>query len=200
MHALRCGLNAFGFRVFFQDALAQSLAAAMEVRADGAYRHFQGSGDLFVALFFLMIEDEDGSFDGAELLEPVFNGLAELAFRELLFCVGRRVGETILPIEGIVFAGSGDGDERTFVAAAAFPFILSDVDDDAVEVGAKERFATEGGEGAVEAEEDILGEVFQVFTTAGKAHESAEDHGLMVADDLLEIGVGVQRSLDCHCR
>ncbi len=169
----------------------------MEMGAYGADGHFEGGGDLFVTLFFLMIEHEDGAFDGAELLEAVFDGLSELAFGELLFGVGRWVGEAILPVEGVVFIGGGDGDERTVVATPAFPFVLGDIDDDAVEEGGEQGFPAECGQGAVEAEEDILGEVFEVFAATREAQEGAKHHGLMVADELLEMEVVILHGMDC---
>ena len=82
------------------------------------------------------------------------------------------------------------------VAATAFPFVLGDVDCDSIEVCGKEGFATKVGEGPVEAEKDLLGKVIEVFPAAGKTQEGSEDHGLMVADHLLEGEIGVQAGLD----
>jgi hypothetical protein len=110
----------------------------------------------------------------------------------LLLGVAAGVGETIFPCRGFV----GERDVRTVVAAAALPLILGDVDGYAVEVGGDEGFAAKAGQGAVEAKEDVLGEIVDVFTTAGQAQKGAEDHGLMVAYQLLEGEVGVQAGLD----
>lgn len=44
---------------------AQFFAAAVQMGADGSDGHAEGIGDLLVATFFLMIEDEDGSLDVA---------------------------------------------------------------------------------------------------------------------------------------
>lgn len=85
---------------------------------------------------------------------------------------------------------------RAIVAAAALPLVLSDVDGDAVEVGRDEGFAAKAWQCAVEAQEDVLGEVVDVFATAGEAQKGAEDHGLMVAYQLFEGEVGVQAELD----
>jgi hypothetical protein len=86
------------------------------------------------------------------------------------------------------------------VAAAALPLVLRYVDGDAVEIGGEEGFAAKTGEGSVEAEENLLGEVFEVFPAAGQAQEGAEDHGLMVAYDLLEGEIGLQGRLDHRVR
>ena len=83
---------------------------------------------------------------------------------------------------------------RAIVASSSFPLVLSDVDGDAVEVGCDEGLPAKAGQGAVEAEEDVLGEVVDVFATAGEAQKDAEDHGLMVAYQLLEGEIGIQGS------
>lgn len=82
------------------------------------------------------------------------------------------------------------------VAAAAFPLVLRDVDGDAIEVGSEEGLATKVWKGTVEAKKDLLGEVIEVFPAAGETQEGSEDHGLMVADHLLEGEISVQAGLD----
>ena len=82
------------------------------------------------------------------------------------------------------------------VTAPALPLVLRDVDGDAVEIGGDEGVAAKAGQGAVEAEEDVLGEVVEVLAAAGEAQEGAEDHVLMVVHDLLEGEIGVQAGLD----
>ena len=77
-------------------------------------------------------------------------------------------------------------------ALTALPLVLRNVDCDAVEVGADERFAAKAGQGAIETEEDVLGEVVDVIGVAGETREGAEDHLLMIADDLLEAGLAQQ--------
>src|SRR5271167_163633 len=99
-----------------------------------------------------MVEDDDGSLNLAEALELHFDGLLEFAFLYLLLGVAVRVCEAFFPCGGFV----REGDVGAVVAAAALPFILSDVDRDAVEIGGDEGFATKAGQGAVEAEEDVL--------------------------------------------
>ena len=158
----------------------------------GADGHAERVGDLLVAAFFLMIEDEDGSLDLAEALKLLFDGLLELALLDLLLGVTVGMGETVFPAGGFV----GEGDVGAVVAAAALPLVLCDVDGDAVEIGGDEGFAAKAGEGAVEAEEDVLGEVVEMLATACKAQEGAEDHVLMVAYHLLEGEIGVQAGLD----
>ena len=78
------------------------------------------------------------------------------------------------------------------VAAAALPLVLGDVDGDAVEVGGDQGFSAKAGQGAIEPQEDLLGEVVDVLTAASEAQEGAEDHRLMVANQLLEGEIGVQ--------
>ena len=158
-------------------------------RSDG---HVERVGNLLVGALFLMIEDEDGSLDVAETLELLFDGLLKLPLFYLLLGVAIGVGEAVFPAGGVV----GEGDVGAVVAAAALPLVLGDVDGDAVEVGGDEGFAAEAGEGAIEAEEDVLGEVVEMLAAAGEAQESAEDHVLMVAYHLLEGEIGVQAGLD----
>src|SRR5277367_4701928 len=98
---------------------------------NGAYGHAKGVGDLLVAALLLMIEDDDRSFDLAETLELLFDGLLELALLDLLLGVAVGVGETVFPAGGVV----GERDVGVTVAAAALPRVLRDVDGDAVEIG-----------------------------------------------------------------
>jgi hypothetical protein len=160
--------------------------------ADGTDGHAEGVGDLLVGALFLMVEDEDRSLNMAEAPELVFDGLLELALFYLLFGVAVGMGETVLPTGGVV----GKRDMSVTVTASALPLVLGDVDGDAVEVGGDEGFSAKAGEGAVEAEEDVLGEVVEVLAAACQAQEGAEDHGLMVAYHLLEGEIGVQAGLD----
>jgi hypothetical protein len=158
--------------------------------------HAEGVGDLFVAALLLMIKDEDGSLDVAETLEVLFDGLLELALLQLLLGVAVGVGETVLPGGDII----GEGDVEVAVAAAALPLVLGDVDGNAVEIGRNEGVSTKAGQGAIEAEKDVLGKVVQVLSAAGEAQEGAEDHVLMVAYYLLEGEIGVQAGLDHRVR
>ena len=162
----------------------------------GSDGHTERVGNLLVGALFLMIEDEDGSLNVAELLELLFDGLLELALLYLLLGVAVGVGEAVFPAGGVV----GEGDVGTVVAAAALPLVLSDVDGNAIEVGGDEGFAAEAGEGAVEAEEDVLGEIVEVLAAAGEAQEGAEDHVLMVAYHLLEGEISLQAGLDLKQR
>jgi hypothetical protein len=172
-------------------ALPQLFAATVQMGPDGADGHAQGVSDLLVAALLLMIEDEDGSFDVAEALELLFDGLLELALLYLLLSVAVWVRETVLPAGGLV----GERDMSVAVAAAALPLVLRDVDGDAVEIGGDESLAAKAGEGAVEAEEDVLSEIVEMLAAAGKAQEGAEDHVLMVAYHLLEGEIGSQAGL-----
>jgi hypothetical protein len=158
----------------------------------GSDGHTERVGNLLVGALFLMIENEDGSFNVAEPLELLFDGLLKLALFYLLLGVAIRVREAIFPARGIV----GEGDVSAVVAAAALPLILGDVDGDAIKVSGDESLAPEAGQGAIEAEEDILGEIVEVLAAAGKAQEGAEDHVLVVVYHLLEGEIGVQAGLD----
>ncbi len=103
----------------------------MQVRSDGAERQTESERDLLVGLFFLMIEDEHGSFDVAEAAEFAFDLLLELAVGDLLFGVRAGVREAIVPAGDLV----RERGERPIDAAAAFPLVPGDVDGDAIEVG-----------------------------------------------------------------
>ena len=168
----------------------------MQMGPYGSDGHAECVGDLLVGALFLMIKDEDGSLDLAEALELLFDALLKLALFYLLLGVAVRVGQAVFPAGGVV----GEGDVGAVVAAAALPLVLGDVDGDAVEVGSDEGFAAEAGQGAIEAEEDVLGEIVEVFAAAGEAQEGAEDHVLMVADHLFEAEIGVQAGLDLKQR
>jgi hypothetical protein len=102
-----------------------------------------------------MVKDEDGSLDLAKALELFFDGLLELAFFYLLLGVAVGVGETVLPAGGVV----GERDVGAVVAAAALPLVLRHIDGDAVEIGGDKGVAAKAGQGSIEAEEDVLGEV-----------------------------------------
>jgi hypothetical protein len=176
------------------DELAHVLAAAVEMGAHGVERHAQGGGDGVVAEVLLVVEDEDGALGFGEGEERGVDRGLELGVGEKLLGgagVGaeRVAGEIFEPLGGgvVVLWCGWCSDELTF-SAAALPLVLRDVDDDAVEVGGEGGVATEVGEGAVEAEEDLLGEVFDVGAGGGHAREGAEDHGLMLADEGFEGG------------
>jgi hypothetical protein len=162
------------------------------MRPDRTNRHAERVGDLLVTAFFLMIEDEDGPLDVAETLELFFYRALELALLDLLLSVAVRMGETVLPARGL----DGEGDVSVAVPAAALPLVLRNIDGDPVKIGGDEGVAAKAGEGAIGAEEDILGEVVEVFAATGEAQEGAKDHVLMVLDHLLEGEIGVQAGLD----
>ena len=174
-----------------EEGFAHLVSAAMQVGADGADGEGEGFGDLEVGALLLMVEDEDGALDGAEGLEVEFDEGGELVVFELVFGAGAGVFEEVFPGAGVGGVGGvGEGGVAAVFAAAALPLVLGDVDGDAVEVGADEGLSAEGGEGAVEAEKDVLGEVVEVVVAAGEACERAEDHGLVFLDDVLEGGLG----------
>jgi hypothetical protein len=163
---------------------------------DSTDGHAEGVGDLLVGALLLMIEDEDGSLDVAETLEVLFDRLLELVLLQLLLGVAVRVGETLFPGGDII----GEGDVDVTIAAAALPLVLGDVDGNAVEIGRNQGISTKAGQGAIEAEKHVLGQVVEVLAAAGEAQEGAEDHILMVAYYLLEGEIGVQAGLDHRVR
>ena len=161
--------------------------------AHRAYGQLKRLRNLLVAPFFLMVEHQDGPLHGTELLQLALYRIPELPFGKLLLRVETRVLQAAFPI-ALLF---GKRHQGKVVAAAALPFVLGYVGDDAIEVGAEQSFAAKRGKCAVEAEKDLLGKIVDMFAAAGKANEGAKDHGLMVADDLLEAGVdGMQEESD----
>jgi hypothetical protein len=147
----------------YLQGFAEFFASTVKMGSDCADGQVERVGDLIVGTLFLMIEDDYGAFDLAETLEMGFDGLLKFALFDLLFGVAAGVGETVFPAGGVV----GYGDVGAVVAAAALPLVLGDVDSDAVEVGGEEGFSAEAGKGAVETEEDLLGEIVEVFPAAG---------------------------------
>ena len=174
------------------NGLAQFFAAPVQMGSNRTNGHAEGVGDLLVTPLLLMIEDEDGSLNLAEALKLFFDGLLELALFDLLLGVAVGVGETVFPGGGVV----GEGDVGVPVAATTFPFVLGDVDGNAIKVRGNQGLAAKTGKGAVEAEKNILSEVVEVLVAAGEAQKSAEDHRLMVVHHLLEGEIGVQAGLD----
>ena len=171
----------------------EALAAAVEVGADGVDGEAQRGGDALVTEVFLVKEHKDGAFCGWQAEEGGIDGGGSFGFAEVLFGgtgvlafeVARRL--VFEPGGGSVdVVGRGGGGDVVAVAAAAFPLVLADVDGDAVEVGGDLGVAAEVREGAEEAEEHLLGEVFEVRTGAGEAMEGAEDEGLLLADEGFE--------------
>jgi hypothetical protein len=144
--------------------------------------------NLLVAPFFLMVEHQNGPLHGAELLQLALYRIPELSFGELFLGIETGVWEAAFPV-ALLFSKRHQG---KVIAAAALPFVLGYVGDDAIEIGAEQSFAAKRGKRPVEAEKDLLGEIVDMFPAAGEAHEGAEDHGLMVSDDLLEAEVGGQ--------
>jgi len=170
-----------------EEGFAKFFSAAVEVGADGVDGEREGLGDLLVGALFLVVEDEDGTLGEGEALEVFVDELGELVFFELLDGVGGGMLEAALPVCVV-----GERDVAAVFAAATLPLVLGDVDGDAVEVSGDLGIAAKVGEGAVETEEDVLGEVFEVLG-ADEASEGAEDHRLMVLDDLLEVGLSRHR-------
>ena len=167
----------------------------MEMGAHGADGETQDFGDLEVGALLLVIEDEDGPLDGAEMVKLLFDEQLQLALLKILVRVEPGMREPVFPGRaGFFFAaeGGGEGNGAAIDALAALPFVLGDVEGDAVEVGGDERFSSEGGQRAEQAQEDVLGLVFEIVRASGEASEGAKDHLLMVVDDLLELGVGGQ--------
>ncbi len=174
----------------------EAFAAAVEVGADSVDGEAESGGDALVAEFLLVEKHENGAFSGRQGKEGGFDGGGGLGFAEVLFG-----GAGVLALEvtgGLIFKPGGRsvgtlrtvqygyGGDVVAVAAAAFPFVLADVDGDAVEIGGELGIAAKFGECAVEAEEDLLGKVFDVGSGAGEAVEGAEDEGPVLADEGFE--------------
>ncbi len=77
-------------------------------------------------------------------------------------------------------------------ALAALPFVLRHIDDDAMEIRGEERVASKRGKRAIESQEDILGEIIDMFAGSGESDEHTEDHLLVFCHDAFELGRVVQ--------
>jgi hypothetical protein len=172
------------------DEIAELLAAAMEMGADGVEGQVEGEGDVFVAALLLVEEDEDGALGVGELEEGAVDGFEGLTVGELLLGVGGWGGEGFDEVGDFLVGIEGGGEGVGAVAAAALPLVLGYVEEDAVEVSGEFGVALEVRKTAVEAQEDLLGEVLDAVRGAGEALEGAEDHLLVLADDLLERELG----------
>jgi hypothetical protein len=169
----------------------------MQMRAHGANRQFERLRNLLITALLLMIEHQYGPLDRAELLQLLFYRIPELLLGKLLLRVWAGVWQAIFPVRVLIRKGN----QRPVVAATALPFVLGHVGDDAIQVGAEQGFAAKGTQRPVEAQKDLLGKIVDMFAAAGQANKGAEDHGLMVSDNLLEAGVaGLQEGSDCESR
>jgi len=165
------------------------------MRAHGANRQLERLCNLFVRALFLMVEHQDGLFYLAQQLELLIYRIPELPFRKLLFGILPRMLQPFFPLRFFV----RKRDQRFLVPPSPFPFILRDIGDDAIEISAEQSFAAKRRQGAVEAQKDLLRKIIDVFAATREANERAEDHGLMVSNNLLEGGVGgLQEGSDCH--
>ncbi len=163
--------------------------------ADGVDGEVEGEGDVLVAALLLVEEDEDGALGVGELEKRVVDGLEGLVAGELLLGVRVVGGEGFDEGRGIFVGIISGGEGAIAVAAAALPLVLGYVEDDAIEIGGEFGVSLKVGQAAVEAEEDLLGEIFDAVGGAGEALKGAEDHGLVLADDLFEQIVGADAGL-----
>ena len=184
------------------DELAHALASAVQMRAHGVDGHFECGGDGLITAILLVVEDEDGAFGFGEGEQRGVDGGLQLGVgEELVGIAGVGVegvaGKIFEPLGGgFVFLRGGRGGDELALAAAVLPLVLRDVDNDAEEISGERGVAAELGQCTVEAEEDLLREVFDVRARAGHAREGAEDHRLMLADDGFE---GFRRcEIDVH--
>ena len=166
----------------------------MQVGSNCVDRQTERQRDLRVALLFLMIEDEHGSFDVAQAREFFVDGGGELAIGKLLLRIAAGMYKTILPTCILV----GERGEGAIRAAAAFPFVLSDIDGYAIEKGGEEGVSAEAGQRAIEPKKDLLREVLNMLAGSGQTQKCAEDGLLVIANDLLEVEVGGQVGSDCE--
>ena len=82
------------------------------------------------------------------------------------------------------------------ISPPPLPLILCDIHRDPVKIRGDQGFTAKARQRPVEPQKDVLGKIVDVFATASQAQQSAEDHCLMVAYQLLEGEIGVQAKLD----
>ena len=178
------------------DAFAKLFAATVQVRAHRANGQFERLRNLLVTALLLMVEHQNGPLNRAKLLQLLLYRIPELPFGKLLLRVGAGMLQAAFPV-ALLFR---KGDQGTVITAAALPFVLCDVGDDAIEIGAEQGLAAKCWKRPVKPKKYLLGKIVDMFAAAGQANEGAEDHGLMVPDDLLETEVGGQGESDCESR
>lgn len=160
----------------------------MQVGANGIDRHLERRGYSVIAAIFLVIEDQNGAFGLRQRQQRSVDGGLQFGVGEELLggasvTVDSISGQILQPFARFVLVeGRVRRSSKLALAAAALPLVLSHVDDDAVEVCRQRGIPAEVWKGAVEAEKDLLGEVFDVRAGRGHAREGAEDHGLMFPD------------------
>lgn len=160
----------------FADPLAESFAPTVQVRAYRVDGQAERDGDALIAAFLLVIEDEHGAFDFGQRQEFfVDRALGVCVVHKLLGGAGVLAGQAVAgevfePPSGGVFVEEGWlGSEDGALTATAFPLVLREIDDDAIEVGGDGSVTAKLRQSAVEAEEGFLGEVFDVRAGAGHA-------------------------------
>ena len=131
-----------------------------------------------------MIKHQHCSLDLTQLLQPLFYRIPELPLGELLLGIQTRMRQTVFPVGFFIRKR-----EQRPIAPAALPFILGNIDDDAIEIGAEQRLAAKSAHGTVEAKKYFLRKVFYI-ACPGKARQRAKDHCLVFANNLLEAGIG----------
>lgn len=181
-----------GKRETLLDGGSEALAATVQVGTNGVERQVESCGDAFVTEVFLMVKDEDGAFRFRKGEEGLLDKRLRLVVGKELFrgtgVLVNGVRRLVLKPGGRVLVACAGGGlhEMLPIAAASGPLILGDVDGDAVKVGRKLGIAAKVRESAIKAEEDLLGEIFDVHAGTGEAMQRAEDSGLVLADEYLE--------------
>ena len=69
----------------------------MQMRSDGPYGESQAFCNLLVTSLFLMVEDQNTSFDAAELQQGFFDEQLQFACLQVLLRAGRRMMQPRLP-------------------------------------------------------------------------------------------------------
>ena len=118
----------------------------------------------------------------------LLNEKLKLAIFEMLLGARRRMLEAIFPGSGVVRQGYVVMRQ----AMAALPLVLRDVDRDAIKISADKGLVAEAGQCAEEAQEDVLRQIVDVLLAPDEPRECAEDHRLMLLNNLLECGCAGQ--------
>ncbi len=162
------------------------------MRPDRTYGQMKDLRDRLITALFLMIEHKNGAFVLGERQQLAVHRLPELLLQELLFGIGIGVRKGFHVVRRSFIPGRKRCHSDGPLFTAAFPLILRDVDDDPVKISRDLRLTTKVIQGAIETQKDLLREVVNLLPVAGQTQQRSKDHGLVLADDLLELGMCLQ--------
>lgn len=160
----------------------------MQMRPDRANRHPEHLGNLLIRPFFLMIKNQHSTLHLAQLVQLIFNAQPEFILGKLLLRVRAGMLQPVLPTRDLV----RDRHCRLCVSLPSLPLILRNVYGNAIKISREQRLAAKAGQRTIQPQKDLLRQIFNVLPAAGQTHQRAEDHRLVVADNLLEVEVGRQ--------